>query len=255
MKKPNILITNDDGIFSSGIFALWEVLNPISNLTVVAPKTQQSAKSHALTLSKPLRLNLVERSNGFKGWAVTGTPVDCVKIGLKTKTIKKPDLLISGINQGANVGDNIIYSATVSAANEGVLNNVPSIALSLNSFKSNYWKLAKKIALKVINSVLKNGLPKGVLLNVNIPNCKSNQLKGYKITEKGNQYFNDNFKKRKDPRDNIYYWIDGKIIDRDKDFRFDGYAIANNYVSVTPLKFDLTEYSYIDALKENFINE
>ena len=252
MKKPNILITNDDGIFSSGIFALWEVVNNISDVTVVAPKSQQSATSHALTLSKPLRITSIKRSDGFKGWGVTGTPTDCVKIGLKTIINKKPDLLISGINRGANVGNNIIYSGTVSAASEGVLNNIPSIAFSLNSFKSNYWECAKVVTLKLIEFVLNNKLPKGILLNINIPNCELNQLKGYLITEQGNQYFKDKFKKRIDPRDHDYYWMDGEIIDKDKNLRFDGYAISNNYVSITPLNFNLTKYSYIKTLKRTF---
>ena len=252
MNKPNILITNDDGIFSSGIFALWEVVNPISNVFVIAPKNQQSAMSHALTLSKPLRAERVKRVNEFKGWSVSGTPTDCVKIGLKNFVEVMPDLIISGINEGSNLGKNIFYSGTVSAAHEGTLNNISSIAISLNSFQSNNWESAKAITLKIIYYVLENKLPKGTFLNVNIPDCKLDKIKGYKITEQGNQYFNDTFKKRTDPRNSDYYWIDGKIIDEDKDLKFDGYAIENNYVSITPLRYDITNYSYINNLKEDF---
>ena len=252
MKKPNILITNDDGIFSSGIFALWEVVNPISNVSVIAPKNQQSAMSHALTLSSPLRVERIKRVNEFKGWSVSGTPTDCVKIGLKNLLKDIPDLIISGINEGSNLGKNIFYSGTVSAAHEGALNNIPSIAISLNSFQSKNWESAKALTLKIIYYVLENKLPKGTFLNVNIPNCKLDDIKGFKITEQGNQYFNDTFKKRTDPRKSDYYWIDGKIIDEDKDLKFDGYAIANNYVSITPLRYDITNYSYINNLKEDF---
>tara|TARA_B100001250_G_scaffold6697_1_gene5649 strand:- start:5355 stop:6113 length:759 start_codon:yes stop_codon:yes gene_type:complete len=252
MKKPNILLTNDDGIFSSGIYALWEVVNPISNPFVIAPKNQQSAMSHALTLSKPLRVERIKRVNEFKGWSVSGTPIDCVKIGLKKFLAVAPDLLVSGINKGSNLGKNIFYSGTVSAAHEGVLNNIPSIAISLNSFQSKNWECSKAIALKVINYVLQNELPKGTFLNVNIPNCQLKEVKGIIITEQGNQYFNDTFKKRIDPRKSDYYWIDGKIIDKDKDLKFDGYAVANNYVSITPIKYDITSYSYIKNLKKDF---
>ena len=252
MKKPNILITNDDGIFSSGISALWEVVHPISNAFVIAPKNQQSAMSHALTLSKPLRVEPIKRMDGLKGWRVSGTPTDCVKIGLKKILRVVPDLLVSGINKGSNLGENIFYSGTVSAAHEGALNNIPSIAISLNSFQSKNWECSKAIALKIINYVLGNKLPKGTFLNVNIPNCRLKDVRGIKITEQGNQYFDDTFKKRIDPRKSNYYWIDGKIIDMDKDLKFDGYAVANNYVSITPLKYDITSYPYIKKLKKDF---
>tara|TARA_B100001250_G_scaffold412829_1_gene445110 strand:- start:105 stop:872 length:768 start_codon:yes stop_codon:yes gene_type:complete len=252
MKKPNILITNDDGIFSSGIYALWEVVKSISKTIIVAPKSQQSAKSHAITISKLLRVNHVKKSNGFEGWGVSGTPVDSVKIGLESIVDVKPDLLISGINKGANVGNNIIYSGTVSAAREGVINGIPSIALSLNSFKTKNFECAKKVALKIINFVLDNKLPKGILLNINIPNCGLDELKGFIITEQGNQYFKDKFEKRYDPRKNHYYWLDGEIIDKDKDLRFDGYAIENNFVSITPLRYNLTDFSYMKILKKDF---
>ena len=252
MKKPNILITNDDGIFSQGIFTLWQAVKNISNTIIVAPKSQQSATSHALTLSKPLKISDIKRSNGFHGWGVNGTPTDCVKIGLRTIVKSKPDLLISGINQGANLGNNIIYSGTVSAASEGVLNDIPSIALSLDSFEKSEWECAKKITLEIIKNVLKKKIPKGIVLNVNIPNCKLDQIKGFMVTEQGNQYFKDKFKKRSDPRGNTYYWMDGKIIDEDKNIKYDGYAIANNYVSITPLKYNLTDFSYLDILKKDF---
>ena len=252
MKKPKILITNDDGIFSSGILALWEVVNPISNVSVIAPKNQQSAMSHALTLSKPLRAERIKRVNEFKGWSVSGTPADCVKIGLKNLLEVIPDLIISGINEGSNLGKNIFYSGTVSAAHEGALNNIPSIAISLNSFQSKNWESAKAITLKVIYYLLENKLPKGTFLNVNIPNCKLDEVKGFKITEQGNQYFNDTFKKRTDPRKSDYYWIDGEIIDEDKKLNYDGFAVKNNYVSISPLKYDLTNHDYIKYLKKYF---
>jgi 5'-nucleotidase len=208
--------------------------------------------SHALTLSKPLRVECIRRTGGFEGWGVSGTPTDCVKIGLKKILGVVPDLLVSGINEGSNLGKNIFYSGTVSAAHEGALNNIPSIAISLNSFQSKDWGCSKAIALKVIDYVLGNKLPKGTFLNVNIPNCHLKEVRGIKVTEQGNQYFNDTFKKRIDPRKSDYYWIDGKIIDMDKNLKSDGYAVANNYVSITPLKYDITSHFYIKKLKKDF---
>ena len=252
MKKVNIFITNDDGIFSAGIFALWEAVSQISSVSIVAPESEQSAMSHALSLSKPLRIKRVKRPDGFEGWGVSGTPTDCVKIGLKKILKVVPDLIISGINQGSNLGKNIFYSGTVSAANEGTLNNIPSIALSLDALQSKNWECSKAIALKVIKYVLKNKLPKGILLNINIPNCQLNEIKGIKVTEQGNQYFSDKFKKRRDPRKSDYYWIDGEIIDEDKKLNYDGFAVKNNYLSISPLKYDLTNHDYIKYLKKYF---
>ena len=135
MNKPNILITNDDGIYSEGIYALWEAMGEVGNPFVVAPNTEQSGSGHGITLNNPLRVNKITRSNGFKGYAVTGSPADCTKIGIRSLMKSDPDILISGINQGANLGTNLIYSGTVSAATEGAVLGIPSIAISLASFK------------------------------------------------------------------------------------------------------------------------
>ena len=247
--NPKILITNDDGIFSSGINALSDVMSEIGEVTIVAPNNEQSAKSHALTLQNPIKFKSVSLKNGFQGWSVQGTPVDCAKIALKSILNYKPDLIISGINQGANLGRNLIYSGTVSAAYEGAILGIPSVAISLDSFKNDNFKCSKFVARSIAKYVLKHNPPKGTMLNVNVPNIDIDSLKGYLITQQGNQYFVDDFEKRDNPRNETYYWMKGRIIDEDSSIDFDGRAISEGYVSITPIHFNLTNSSYLDELK------
>ncbi len=247
--NPKILITNDDGIFSSGINALSDVMSEIGDVTIVAPNNEQSAKSHALTLQNPIKIEAVSLRNGFQGWSVQGTPVDCVKLALKSLLHHKPNLIISGINQGANLGRNLIYSGTVSAAYEGAILGIPSLAISLDSFKNNNFKCSKFVAKSIAKYVLKHIPPKGTMLNVNVPNIDIDSLKGYLITRQGNQYFLDDFEKRDNPRNETYYWITGKKIDEDSSIDFDGRAVSEGYVSITPIHFDLTNTSYLNELK------
>lgn len=247
-----ILITNDDGIYSPGIQALWDALNSFGDTIVIAPSSQKSATSHAITISKPIRVRKVKKVNGFNGFSVSGTPADCTKIAINSILNQKPAVLISGINLGANVGNNIIYSGTVSAALEGAMLGIPSIAISLDSFQADRFELSKKIAIEVVDFVLKNNLPKGTMLNVNIPDIEPENFLGTRITKQGNQFFNDDYEKRLDPRGKEYYWIKGEIEDNDKDPVFDGRAISDGYVSITPLGFNMTEESYISDLKDKF---
>ena len=167
--KPNILIVNDDGIQSPGIQALAKAMESIGSITIVAPEQEQSAKSHSITLNDPIRLKLVTLKRGLKGWSVKGTPVDCTKIALKNLFRKKPDLLISGINLGSNLGKNLIYSGTVSAAYEGTILGVPSAAISLDSITAKEFSAAKQVSISIATYLLKNKLPKGTMLNVNVP--------------------------------------------------------------------------------------
>ena len=192
-KKPKILVTNDDGIYSSGIYALWEAVSQLGSVSVVAPSTEKSAVSHAITIDNLLRTKYIERSGGFKGWAVTGTPADCTKLAIKEILDHKPDLIVSGINRGSNLGNNILYSGTVSAATEGAIFNIPSIAISLDSYKIDDWNGAQIAVGKIAENVLKYGLPKGTLLNVNVPYCNPSDVKGIKVTRQGNQYFKDEY--------------------------------------------------------------
>ena len=248
-KKPRILLTNDDGIYSKGIYALWEAMNEIGEVTVLAPNTEKSAVGHAVTISDPLRIEPYSRHENFKGYAVNGTPADCVKIAIGSFLDKVPNIIVSGINAGSNMGTNILYSGTVSAAAEGTMLGVPSIAFSLNTFNTDNYELSKEVAIKMTKSVLDHGLPNGTLLNVNIPKCEISECQGYKITSQGDEYFLDDLQKREDPRGRIYYWMSGKIVNNDTSNEQDGYAIANNWVSVTPIQYKLTDHKFIEDLK------
>jgi 5'-nucleotidase len=255
MSRHRILITNDDGIFSPGIHALWEAMVELGDPTVVAPNMEQSAVGHAITLTDPLRVDPVKRSGSFEGWSVTGTPADCAKIAIKSILDEKPDLLISGINLGANVGKNIIYSGTVSAATEGTILGIPSIAISLGSYKTDDWRGAKAAAVDLTRHVLEHGVPTGTLLNVNVPYCDPEEIKGIKVTRQGHQYFKDEFEERTDPMRRTYYWMKGQIIDKDESIEFDGKAVSEKYVSVTPIHFSVTNESYLKELTRKFSDE
>ena len=223
--KPKILITNDDGIFYSGIYALWEALSEIGDVYVVAPNDENSAASHSITINSLLKLKKVKRAGGFEGYSVSGTPADCTKIAVKEILNFTPDLLVSGINAGSNLGNNIMYSGTIAAAAEGAILNIPSIAISLDSHNVKDWSGAKIEAIKISKNILKNGIPHNTLLNVNVPYCNPEEIKGIKITHQGNQYFKDEFEKRNAPSGFSYYWMKGQIIDRDTSILFDGNAV------------------------------
>ncbi|MDP6727060.1 MAG: 5'/3'-nucleotidase SurE [Candidatus Marinimicrobia bacterium] len=249
MSKKHILVTNDDGIYAPGIKALWEAMSELGHVTVVAPNREQSAVGHAITLSDPLRVDKVNRSNGFKGFSVDGTPSDCVKIATQALLEVEPNVIISGINLGSNTGTNIIYSGTVSAATEGTMLKIPSVAVSLNSFESRDFAGAKKAAKTVVSHVLEKGLPEKTLLNVNVPAISENELKGYKITQQGNVAFRDSFEKRVDPKGRVYYWMTGQMFDPDEEPNMDHNAIMDNFVSISPIHYRLTNHDFLDELK------
>ncbi len=249
MKKPKILITNDDGIHAPGIYALWEAMSQIGQTIVVAPNTEKSAVGHAITISDPIRIQEITRHGGFEGYSVNGTPADCVKVAIHSILDEKPDLVVSGINMGANIGTNILYSGTVSAANLGTMLGIPSIAYSLDTIRNGDFSASKPITQNVSQKVLENGLPKGTLLNVNIPNCHSSDILGYQVTEQGSEFWEDWLESRDDPRGRKYFWMTGQRFNEDDSMDMDGYAIANNYVSLTPIHYKLTNESYIPELK------
>ena len=250
MSDPLILISNDDGIYAPGIYALWEAMSEIGKTTVVAPNTEKSAVGHAITIYDPIRIEKVIRSNGFEGYAVNGTPADSVKIAVQAIMKKKPDLIISGINAGANVGQSLLYSGTISAASEGTLLGIPSIAISLDVLRDMDFSTSKVVATKIASMVMKNGLPKDTLLNVNVPKDIEGGINGYQVTRQGAIYFKDNFDRREDPRGRIYYWMSGEVKDTDNDLRSDGVAIKKGYVSITPLQLQMTNFDFINKLNE-----
>ena len=247
--KSKILVTNDDGVYAPGIYALYKSMQEIGEAYVVAPDYERSAVGHAITISDPLRVLEVERNGAFFGWAVNGTPADCVKLAAKAILDSKPDLVVSGINQGPNTAINVIYSGTVSAATEGTIMGIPSIAFSLTSFKKTDFTLSSLIAKKIASLVLKNGLPPDTLLNVNIPPLPKEEIKGIKIARQGKGRYEEFFEKRIDPMNRTYYWLGGKRLFLDTDDDIDEVAIQNHYVTVTPLQYDLTDYKMLDELK------
>ena len=250
MSAPLILISNDDGIYAPGIYALWEAMSEIGKTTVVAPNTEKSAVGHAITIYDPIRIEKVIRSNGFEGYAVNGTPADSVKIAVQAIMKKKPDLIISGINAGANVGQSLLYSGTISAASEGTLLGIPSIAISLDVLRNMNFSTSKVVATKIASMVINNSLPKDTLLNVNVPKDIEGGINGYQVTRQGAIYFKDNFDKREDPRGRIYYWMSGEVRDTDNDIKSDGVAIKKGYVSITPLQLKMTNFDFIDELND-----
>lgn len=249
-RKLSILVSNDDGIFSDGILALIKELKSIASVTVVAPENQQSAVGHAITVHRPLRVREVQKDGEFFGFAVDGTPADCVKLATRHLMPSKPDLVISGINHGSNTAISIIYSGTVSAATEGTILGIPSFAVSLTSFDSNLdYSYAAKFSKKLALLVAEKGLPSGTLLNVNVPPVPESEIRGVVITRQGKSIWNDEFEARRDPGNRQYFWLKGELVELDNEEDIDQRAILNNKVSVTPIQFDLTNYGMLEKLR------
>ncbi|MBK9332258.1 MAG: 5'/3'-nucleotidase SurE [Ignavibacteria bacterium] len=251
MKKPTVLISNDDGIESEGIKALWREIRKFADVIVVAPNTQQSAVGHSITVSNPIRVNKNLIDKNFYGYAVEGSPADSVKLAIRNLLKgKKIDLLLSGINHGANTAINIIYSGTVSAATEGTILGIPSIAFSLASFTDRDFSVAAKFASVISKMVLKKGLPRGTLLNVNIPAKPAGKIKGVLVTKQGKSYWDDYYDSRIDPNKREYFWLTGKMASLDKSIEFDQKAMEEGYITVTPIQYDLTDYKMLEELKD-----
>jgi 5'-nucleotidase len=246
--KPTILICNDDGIGADGIKALAKEIKKFADVIVAAPHTQQSAVGHSITMSSPIRVKEVLVFKDFYGFAIEGTPADSVKLAVHTLLKdRKIDLLISGINQGANTAINTIYSGTVSAATEGTILGIPSIAISLTSYTYTDFSLAAKFASKIAKVIIKKGLPKGTLLNVNVPAIK--KIKGVKITRQGKSSWDDTYEIRIDPGNRKYYWLTGSMRKIDKTTEFDVKAVDEGFISVTPIHYDLTDYKLYEEMK------
>ena len=248
-KRFNILVSNDDGVDAPGIYALVQELKKIGDVVVVAPDKQQSAVGHAITMNFPLRAKEIKKDGAFFGYAVEGTPADSVKLAVKALLKRKPDLVISGVNHGANTAISIIYSGTVSAATEGTILGIPSIAVSLTTYGPPDFRYAAKFARKLAQLVLKKGLPEGTLLNVNVPAVPEKDIKGIRVTRQGRAVWNDTFDIRRDPTNKEYYWLTGDLQDDDEGPEFDQSCIRDNYVSVTPLHYDLTDYKLLDMME------
>ncbi len=244
-----ILVCNDDGIYSKGIYALVEALREIGEVIVVAPLTEQSAVGHAITMKIPLRVTKHIRGGKLFGYAVDGTPADCIKMGIRNIMQELPDIVVSGINHGSNTAINIIYSGTVSAAREAAIMEVPAIAVSITSHDVKDFTFAAQIAKKIALQVKEHGLPKGTMLNVNVPNLPEDEIKGIKVTKQGLSKWDDIYEKRVDPYGNDYYWLTGSLVNSDDDSDRDQRAIMDNFVSVTPIHFDLTDYKTFESMQ------
>lgn len=254
-----ILVSNDDGIESLGIYNLISALKEIADVTVVAPIREQSAAGHSITMQNPLRVVKYYKNGDFLGYAVDGTPADCVKMGVRNIMKEMPDLVVSGINHGSNTATNIIYSGTVSAAREAAIMDIPAIAISVTSHNANHFEAARKIAQKVAMEIFNKGLKKGTLLNINVPDIPESEIKGTVITKQGKSKWDDIYEKRQDPNGRDYYWLTGNFINLDNDLSYDEYAVKNNFISITPIHFDLTDYEVYEKIKdwnleESFLN-
>lgn len=250
MSETSILVTNDDGIYAPGIMKLARALRPLGKITVVAPLVEKSAVGHAITLSDPLRVQEVDIDGSFFGYAVNGTPADCVKLGIRCLCEKEPDLVVSGINLGPNTATNIIYSGTVSAAAEGVIMGIPSIAVSIASFSHPEFSYAAKVAVQIAGQVLQHGLPAGTLININAPALPESEIKGVRITKQGKGRYEEDFDKRIDPNNRVYYWLTGKKMILDSGIDIDDSALMDDYVSVTPIHYDLTNYKFLEEMEK-----
>jgi len=246
-----ILLTNDDGINAPGINAMRAVLEQIEGLDVwsVAPDRERSASGHAITFFRPLFPLKVEIPGALSPcFSVSGTPADAAKLAIEAILPRMPDLVISGVNRGANLGTDLFYSGTVAAALEGPILGIPAIAASLDSFKNPDFTAAARFTAELALKVLSEGLPLGTLLNVNVPDRPREQIDGVRITKMGRRLYRDQWDRREDPRGRTYYWLAGKLAETDNDLDSDVVAVSEGFISVTPIRLDLTRYDQIERL-------
>jgi 5'-nucleotidase len=254
-EEPVILVTNDDGITAPGIRNLVEAVKGLGKIVVVAPDKPQSGMGHAITIGVPLRLHKVKffDSLDVEAWQCTGTPVDCVKLAVDKVLHKKPDLCISGINHGANHSINVIYSGTMSAAVEAAIESIPSIGFSLLDYSLEAdFSAARKYARIIVEQMLKNVPDKHTVLNVNIPIATPEEIKGIRICRQAYAKYEEDFLERTDPHNRTYYWLTGEFVNFDEGTDTDVWALANRYISVVPVQFDLTHYKLKAQLEKDW---
>lgn len=249
-KRPLILVTNDDGITAPGIRKLIEVMNEIGDVVVVAPDSPQSGMGHAITINSTLHVEKVIIDDGPQvEYSCSGTPADCVKLAIREVLDRKPDLCVSGINHGSNSSINVIYSGTMSAAIEAGIESIPAIGFSLLDYNwGANFEPCRSFVKTIATNVLENGMPKDVILNVNIPNVTKDEIKGIKVCRQARANWEETFDKRTNPMGRDYYWLAGEFVVMDKGEDTDEWALANNYISVVPIQFDLTAHHAIQTL-------
>lgn len=246
--KPLILVTNDDGVYAPGLRQLHEGMKQIGQAIIVAPDRDNSAVSHSLTLDRPLMV----RELAGDIFTLNGTPADCVTIALEKILPKKPDLVVSGINPGANLGHDISYSGTVSAAKEGTIRGVPSMALSMSGDAPFFFETAVECAKNICAFILAEGLPKACYLNINVPNLKPADISGLKFTTQGRRIYENALQEMSDPWGKPCFWIGGGNPSKDRKEETDSVEIAEGYISVTPIHLDLTNYEALDMLRKTW---
>lgn len=249
MQKPLILVTNDDGITAPGVRKLVEFMNEIGEVIVVAPNSPQSGKGHAITINSTLTFEEISLDGPQTDYSLSGTPVDCVKFALDKILKRKPDIVVSGINHGANSSINVIYSGTMSAAVEAGIEGLNAVGFSLLDFSWDAdFDQAKEYIQQIVRKTLENPLPKGVVLNVNIPNLKKEDLKGIKVCRQANAKWEESFDERINPHGKKYYWLTGYFNNMDEGDDADETALSQGYISVVPVKFDLTAHEFVEYL-------
>lgn len=246
----HILLTNDDGIYAQGLWALYRHLSTEHTITVVAPDRERSAIGHAISLHQPLRVEQVDLNGCGLGFAVSGTPADCIKLALLDLMEAMPDLVVSGINPGANVGANINYSGTVAAAKEAALNGIAALSVSMRSENARLYADAARFVEKLAANILRNGLPQGTFLNVNFPDIPVDSYAGVRISRQATTTLSEQLEKRIDPRNRPYYWQGCDVQTFPDNLDYDGAALEADYISITPIKCDMTDYDTLKALKQ-----
>ena len=247
-----ILISNDDGVFAPGLGTLARALAAAEHeVYVVAPDRQRSATGHSVTLHKPLRVESVDLEGGIKAaWSTTGTPSDCVKLAVKQLLPQAPDVIISGINSGPNLGSDVLYSGTVAAAMEGAFSGFPSIAVSAQKNEQKAFDLAAEFIVDFLRVLPKAPMPNRGLFNVNVPSCQADKLKGVRVTELGKRQYKDIFERRHDPNGRDYYWLSGSAIEEGESELSDVWALANGYITISPVSFNMTDQNTLSKLHE-----
>lgn len=249
MQKPLILVTNDDGITAPGVRNLVEFMNEIGEVVVVAPNSPQSGKGHAITINSTLTFEEISLEGPQSDYSLSGTPVDCVKFALDKILTRKPDIVVSGINHGANSSINVIYSGTMSAAVEAGVEGLQAIGFSLLDFS---WDAdfgqAKEFIQEIVLKTLENPLPKGVVLNVNIPKLEKDKIKGIKVCRQAHAKWEESFDERINPHGKKYFWLTGYFNNMDSGRDADETALADGFISVVPVKFDLTAHEHLEQI-------
>jgi 5'-nucleotidase len=245
----NVLLTNDDGIHYPGLWALYRSLRERFTVEVIAPDRERSAVGHAITLHEPLRASRTIVNGGYEGYAVTGTPADCVKLGVLELLEQKPDVVVSGINPGANVGINLNYSGTVAAAKEAAFYGIAAVAVSVDGTHTENFDAAAGFVRSLVEKIVAEGLPNGTFLNVNIPDAALDRIAGVRISRQGAPLSGDYFERRLDPRNRVYYWQGCDTQTFAEDDALDGAALKRSYISITPVKVDMTDYETLRKME------